>query len=237
VDPVEEMLRNKMNDPHRREVSSVFAKWAEHHRSDVVEVSELHQEVIDLINPQRKSDHWLRRAIEGYVDTRVGGYVLTRSKVSEWTAATYKLLRAGRNGRDYEIGEGAEEDALRPPVVDPVTPVSGGQNSAEREAAAPATPVTPVLEGRNQTVSFSPPSNPRNPSDPSSSSSQARDREEKNETKKIRPSSTGVTGSSPPSRRPNWDDPAYWRWRQSQLSRRVRMIEEQEARKDTRDDQ
>jgi hypothetical protein len=234
VDPVEEMLRSKMNDPQRREINAVFTKWAEHHRSDVVVVGELHQEVLDLINPQRKSDHWLRRAIEGYVDTRIGGYVLTRSKVSEWKPATYKLLRAGTDGRDLEIGEGLEEEALRAAnePASPVTPVP--KEVFDLPGAHEGTDAAPVTPTTSASIVLSRDAPPTNPSNPYPNYSRGGDLVEKNDERKMGALTVGVTGSSgtgsPPSRRRTWDDAGYWRVRQAELSRRIRIYEDEDRR-------
>lgn len=115
ADPVEEMLRNKLNNPRRREVRELFGKWAEHHRSDLVAVSQLHQDVLNLIDPHNKGRQFVARAVERYVDTRVGGYVLTRSKGGRWSTTTYKLL--ADNGSAL-----ADDQPATDPMTDPMTP-------------------------------------------------------------------------------------------------------------------
>jgi hypothetical protein len=130
-DPVEEMLRAKMNDPARQELRALFAKWYEKHKSDPVKVADLHQDVLDLINPQNKSMHWVRRAVERYAGTRIGGYVMTRSKGGEWAAATYALLPA--NDGQY-----------REDPVTPITPVLFPPDAKKIHESDPISPVTPV---------------------------------------------------------------------------------------------
>jgi hypothetical protein len=62
--------------------------------ADPVTVAELHQDALDLINPQGKPRQWVAAAVERRVGTRIGGWVLTRSKSGHWEAATYALVEA-----------------------------------------------------------------------------------------------------------------------------------------------
>jgi hypothetical protein len=109
-DPVEEMLRMKMNDPARLELRLLFTTWREKHGSEPVTVAKLDWEVRDILNPQNKSIHWERRVIERYVGTRSAGYVLTRSKSGEWSSATYALLKV----REGQYPENQKEQPSNP---------------------------------------------------------------------------------------------------------------------------
>jgi hypothetical protein len=224
-DPVEEMLRAKMNDPARQELRTLFITWHEKHKSDPVTVGELHQDVRDIINPQNKPIQWLRRAIERYVGTRIGGYVMTRSKSSEWVAATYALVPA--KGGQYR-------------ETDPVTPVTPGAFSTQRQNDSESDPVTPVTPPDSTRASLS-----GNNSEDKAESFQA--------WVEKAPGVTGVASSFPDgedgtkyrsysdmvdakyasrSIAEAWKDPAYRRKVEAERSRRAAEYEEKEKKQE-----
>jgi hypothetical protein len=218
-DPVEEMLRAKLNDPARQELRTLFTTWHDKHKSDPVTVAELHWDVRDIINPQDKSIQWLRRAVERLVGTRSGGYVLTRSKSSEWVAATYALMPA----KDGQYREYQENNLA--------TPSDSSAFSHPNPKNFSNDPVTPVTPPDSTRACFS-----GNNNDPG----------EKQKNVRMGKSTgvTGVTGctddsdqtanpSVEPARRSIaelWADPAYRRKREAALSRRVHEYEEEEKR-------
>jgi hypothetical protein len=140
-DPVEEMLRSKQRDPERQELRNLYVKWREHHSSDPVTVADLHQEVLDVLNPQKKPRQWVARAVEKYVDARIGGFVLTRSRGGHWTAATYALVEADE-GQYAEREADADAEGRQ---TDPMTPMTSAakDDGAAGTADDPMTPMNP----------------------------------------------------------------------------------------------
>jgi hypothetical protein len=148
-DPVEEMLRAKQNDPTRRDLRQLFATWYECHESDPVAASDLHQDVLDLINPQNRPRQFVATVVESYVGSRIGGFVLTRSKLGKWSTALYALLPTGDGQykeepiRERKADASAEEKPMTPmptPRIFRPTENSPG----DRDVDEPMTPMTPM---------------------------------------------------------------------------------------------
>jgi hypothetical protein len=224
-DPVEEMLRAKLNDPARQELLTLFMRWRDAHGSNPVKVADLHQDVRDIINPQNKSMHWERRAIERYVGTRIGGYVMTRSKGGEWETATYALMPA-------------DEGQYREDPVTPVTPVLFQPNEKKMHESDPISPVTPVTPpdlharkvlGEESKQNFGYGGKSTGVTGVASSFSDGGDGtsyRSYRDMQDAKPASRSMAEA--------WTDPAYRKMREAALSRRLHEYEEAEKRERTR---
>jgi hypothetical protein len=127
-DPVERVADAKEADGRRQTLRELFGCWWKHHGSDLVAVSELHDEVVHIADPRGRGRQYLAAQIQKLDGTRLDGYVLTRHKSdSRWTAAEYSLLSTrSENHRDHrEHGTGHDP-------MTPMTPMIPGRSSGWR---------------------------------------------------------------------------------------------------------
>ncbi|MCH9808095.1 MAG: hypothetical protein K0U74_10200 [Alphaproteobacteria bacterium] len=91
-DPVERMLDAKRHDAHRQTVVEVFKLWQRRHGDRPVKASQLHEQVQQVLDPQKRGRQYIERRVAALVGTRVGGFLLSRqAAVGKWGAATYAL--------------------------------------------------------------------------------------------------------------------------------------------------
>jgi hypothetical protein len=85
-DPMERIAEIKAADPKRRALVAIFEQWWERHRDIPLKASDLHQEVIKLIDDKCTTKdgelQYNRQSVVGWVagnaGTRVGGYSLSQ---------------------------------------------------------------------------------------------------------------------------------------------------------------
>jgi hypothetical protein len=96
-DPVDRIAQAKARDPARLLVISLFAAWHEHHGDAAMKVSELHEAVGAIADPNKRGRQFLARAIGGYAGTRLGGFVLDRLEQgnARKEGVRYRLVSAG----------------------------------------------------------------------------------------------------------------------------------------------
>jgi hypothetical protein len=94
-DPVNQIIEAKKNDPLRRLLNDLFEKWAQLHGTGVVKASDLHEDVLGILNPAGRSRQWVAQRLIQLTGTRAAGLVLTRASPSgKWSADTYALVPA-----------------------------------------------------------------------------------------------------------------------------------------------
>jgi hypothetical protein len=99
-DPVEKIADVKARDPNRQHIAAIFGKWWEHHGAKPVRVADLADEVVALINIEKRGRQYVASEVGNLSETRVAGYALSRQKsAAKWSVATYKLEKTG-DGED-----------------------------------------------------------------------------------------------------------------------------------------
>lgn len=95
ADPVARIAELKAIDLRRQDVAQLYEVWREHHGDRPVRAADLHSDVRALIDPHGNGRQLVAAELARLVDTRAGGFVLTRSKSSgKWAAATYAVVAA-----------------------------------------------------------------------------------------------------------------------------------------------
>jgi hypothetical protein len=95
-DPVERIEIIKADDPQRRRIVELFAKWDTFHGEMPIKTADLAQNVRAVIDPQGRSRQFVATYLARLAGTRAGGFVLTRHKSpGKWSAATYSLRHTG----------------------------------------------------------------------------------------------------------------------------------------------
>ena len=95
TDPVEAIAKAKAHDPRRLRVAELFNAWWDVHDNLPVRANSLADAVRDIIDPQGRGRQYVVTALNGYVGTRAGGFVLTRQDApGKWGTSTYSLQRA-----------------------------------------------------------------------------------------------------------------------------------------------
>ena len=97
-DPGERVSEAKERDGRRQEVVDLFNAWWERHGDRPVAVSQLHDDVKQVADPQKRGRQYVASRLEKLAGTRMGGFVLTRqAAVGKWGKATYALKEAARS--------------------------------------------------------------------------------------------------------------------------------------------
>jgi hypothetical protein len=95
-DPVKRVSLIKQDDPHRLHIAAVFKAWTEHHGARRVKVSDLHDEVIKLFDPDGKGRQYVAPQVKQLAGTRHAGFVLVRlHSEAKWAVDKYALVPAG----------------------------------------------------------------------------------------------------------------------------------------------
>ena len=90
-DPVTRISQVKAQDPQRRQVVELFTVWLANHANKSVKISELHQEVKAVADPQLRGRQYLESKIHSLVGTRAVGLVLTRQEAVGYGARRLSL--------------------------------------------------------------------------------------------------------------------------------------------------
>jgi len=107
-DPVERMSEMKQIDPRRRMVADFLRMWYRRYRESLVKASELDDVVLDILGPKEsRKRQWVTAQIESFVNTRAGGYMLTRENregKGKWAVMRYGVVKLSE-----EEGEPAKD--------------------------------------------------------------------------------------------------------------------------------
>ena len=99
-DPVDRVSEAKARDGRRQEVGDLFTLWWERHGDRPVAVSQLHEDVKEVADPQGRGRQYLTARLEKLAGTRIAGFVLTRQPaIGKWGKATYALKKTRRGRR------------------------------------------------------------------------------------------------------------------------------------------
>jgi hypothetical protein len=91
ADPVEYMLAAKQNDTRRQNLVELFNVWWELHEDRVVTQADLHQKVLDLLDPQGRK-HLIASKLLGIDGSRAAGFVCHRRRSdARWSKPRYWL--------------------------------------------------------------------------------------------------------------------------------------------------
>jgi hypothetical protein len=110
-DPVERTIEAKEHDATRQTIAEIFQRWWEKHGSRPVSISQLDEAVKKVADPQNRGPNYQQAYLRKLVDTRIGGFVLSRqASVGRWGKASYALLPTGeaeghRGDRGHRGGE------------------------------------------------------------------------------------------------------------------------------------
>lgn len=131
-DPVRRVGEAKQRDSRRQVVSDWFALWREKHGDQPVKARELHDDVTQAIDPQRRGRQYVASQLEKHTGTRVGGFVLERqSPVGKWGAATYALKNASGN-EEHRGHRGHKQESTTTEAADaPYAPYADGQSNSD----------------------------------------------------------------------------------------------------------
>jgi hypothetical protein len=98
-DPVERVGEAKKRDSRRQALADLFVVWWERHGEEPVTVSQLHDDVKKVVDPQGRGRQYLASRLEKLTGTRMAGFVLTRQESpGKWGVATYALRRTSGYG-------------------------------------------------------------------------------------------------------------------------------------------
>ena len=135
-DPVERVEEVKHRDGRRQAIADLFAAWAKRHGYRPVKVSELHDDVRNIADPQGRGRQYLAARLDKLTGTRLGGFVLTQQDpAGQWGATTYALERVAaqaaedrghrghRNTNAAASAEGTSKSAPRGPLSSPMPPM------------------------------------------------------------------------------------------------------------------
>lgn len=101
-DPVSRIAASKRRDPKREELVQLFEVWFEHHGENAVPASELHDAVIRLSDPHRRSRQQVAARLSQLDGTCLGGFRFSRqTPVGHWGRSTYRLQRTGAEHRGH----------------------------------------------------------------------------------------------------------------------------------------
>ena len=93
-DPIDRIDEIKSDDPRRRQIVEVFEAWDAHHGQRPVKAVALAEPVRALLDPRGRGRQHIAARLVQLVDTRAGGFFLTREKpAGKWSASTYSLRR------------------------------------------------------------------------------------------------------------------------------------------------
>jgi hypothetical protein len=127
ADPVERIDVAKAQDPRRQGLAELFGTWWDCHRGHAVKAANLADEVVELIDPQKRGRQFVASCLGRLAGTRAAGFVLTRQlPAGTWGAATYSLRRTTADAGN-EIGH--------------------RERTGHRDRAGPMTPMPPMPDG------------------------------------------------------------------------------------------
>jgi len=81
-DPVERMAEAKKRDTRRQALADLFQIWWERHEDQPVSVSQLHEDVKKIADPQGRGRQYLSSRLEKLDGTRLAGFVLSRQQAA-----------------------------------------------------------------------------------------------------------------------------------------------------------
>src|SRR5262249_54238751 len=91
-DPVERIEQIKAQDPQRQQVAEIFQTWNRCHANAPVRPADLAEPVLRVIDPQGRGRQYVASRLGALVNTRSGGFVMTRQdSAGTWGVATYAL--------------------------------------------------------------------------------------------------------------------------------------------------
>ena len=95
LDPVARVSEAKERDGERRWVADLFAVWWGKHQDRPVAAANLHDEVNNVIDPQRRGRQFVVSRLVNLEGTRAAGFILSRqAPAGKWGHATYALKQA-----------------------------------------------------------------------------------------------------------------------------------------------
>jgi hypothetical protein len=98
-DPAERVSEAKERDGRRQAILDLFTTWWERHGDQPVAVSELHDDVKQVEDPQGRGRQYLSSRLEKLAGTRMAGFVLTRqASTGKWGKASYALKKTAEDG-------------------------------------------------------------------------------------------------------------------------------------------
>lgn len=106
-DPVERLVDAKKKDGQRQEIVEIFQLWQRFHQERPVTAHGLHQQLKQLIDPQKRGRQFVASQVAKLAGARVGGFTLSRQTSGKWSADTYSLTYCDspgshRDHRDHE---------------------------------------------------------------------------------------------------------------------------------------
>jgi hypothetical protein len=117
-DPAERICEAKGRDGRRQALADLFNIWWDRHGDLPIGVSQLHDEVRQVVDPQNRGRQYMASQLEKLSGTRIAGFVLTRqAPAGKWGAATYALKKTGEEkggGRDEGRPGGQTETPYAP---------------------------------------------------------------------------------------------------------------------------
>jgi hypothetical protein len=132
-DPAERISEAKQRDGRRQVMADLFTIWWERHADLPVTVSELHEDVKQVLDPQGRSRQYRASQVEKLSGTRLAGFVLTRqASPGKWGVATYALKKTGepeghRDHRGHRANGLPQDQTDAPSAPDAVgRPVANG---------------------------------------------------------------------------------------------------------------
>jgi hypothetical protein len=106
-DPAEKIVAVKAQDPRRANLTQMFNIWWQRHSDKTVAVSELHQDVTNLADPQSRGRQFLATKVRNLVGTRLGGFVLNHhSTDGKWSADKYSLSQTAGGAETHRDHRG-----------------------------------------------------------------------------------------------------------------------------------
>ncbi len=112
-DPVIGTRNAKAADPERQEMAELFTLWHRHHGEEAVAAKDLHQDVLSILNPNKRARQLVTRTLQRMAGMRHAGFVLTESHWrGRWSPPTFAL----QNGQ----GKVLETPETDPPAQEQV---------------------------------------------------------------------------------------------------------------------
>ena len=101
-DPVERLVDAKKKDGQRQEIVELFLRWQHFHGDKPVTAHDLHVQLKQAIDPQKRGRQFIASQVAKLVDARVGGFTLSRQASGKWSADTYALRSCDGPGSHRE---------------------------------------------------------------------------------------------------------------------------------------
>lgn len=120
TDPAARIAEAKERDGERQRISQFFRTWWEKCGRNPIAVSQLGDELKELIDPQGRGRQFQASRMERLCNTRVAGFVMTRqAPAGDWGVATYALNQIAEPERHR--GHRGHERVARP--ISPMPPM------------------------------------------------------------------------------------------------------------------